>query len=130
MTMGFDDDGDPTAGQTEEAGDTAEDGMDLEETTEAVTRKLRKNSMNSSLQKEATKTTGGNTDNTATTTTGMKKIDEEDEEEEEEEILGMKNRNWRKINLSFAVVLDGQDGEDGKERKYEIPEFYKGGWYY
>jgi hypothetical protein len=41
----------------------------------------------------------------------MKKIDEEDEEEEEE-ILGTKTRNWRKINLLFTVVLDGQDGED------------------
>jgi hypothetical protein len=47
------------------------------------------------------------------TTTGMKNIEEEDEEEEEEEeILGMKNRNWRKINLLFTVALDEQEGED------------------
>jgi hypothetical protein len=32
--MGFDDDGDPTAGQTEEAVDTVDDRMDFEETTE------------------------------------------------------------------------------------------------
>jgi hypothetical protein len=38
----------------------------------------------------------------------MKKIDEEDEEEQEEEAeLKMKTRNWRKINLSFTVELDG-----------------------
>jgi hypothetical protein len=40
----------------------------------------------------------------------MQKIDEEDEEEEE--ILGMKTRNRRKINLSFAIELKGQDGDD------------------
>jgi hypothetical protein len=44
------------------------------------------------------------------TTTGMLKINEENEEEEE--ILGMKTRNWRKINLSFAIELSGQDGDD------------------
>jgi hypothetical protein len=27
----------------------------------------------------------------------------------------MKTRNWRKINLSFTVVLDEQDGEDIRE---------------
>jgi hypothetical protein len=41
----------------------------------------------------------------------MEKINEE-ENEEEEELLGMKTRNWRKINLLFTVVLGGQDGED------------------
>jgi hypothetical protein len=40
-------------------------------------------------------------------TTGMQNI-----EEEEDEILGIKNSNLRKINLSFTVALDGQDGED------------------
>jgi hypothetical protein len=57
MTMGFDDDGDgdPTAGQTEEAVDTAEDGMELEETTEAVVGHMETNSMSSSLQKKGRK---------------------------------------------------------------------------
>jgi hypothetical protein len=109
MTMGFEDNGDPTAGQTEGAVDTAEVGMDLEESTEAVTWKLRKNSRSSSLQNEAAKT-ACNTTTTTTTTAGMQKINEEDEEEEE--ILGMKNRNWRKINLSFTIELSGQDGDD------------------
>jgi hypothetical protein len=44
--------------------------------------------------------------------TGMKKIEEEDEKEQEEEELGTKSRNWRKINLSFAVELGGDDGDD------------------
>jgi hypothetical protein len=47
MTMGFDDDGDPTAGLIEGAVDTADDDVDLDKTTEEVARKLRKNSMSS-----------------------------------------------------------------------------------
>jgi hypothetical protein len=50
------------------------------------------------------------------TTTGMQKIDEGNEEEEE--ILGMKTRNWRKINLSFAIELNGQEGEDIRGTEY------------
>jgi hypothetical protein len=50
----------------------------------------------------------------------MKKIDEEDEEaqeeeeEEEEDELRMKTRNWRKVNLSFAIEL-GKLGDDGDD---------------
>jgi hypothetical protein len=105
--MGFDDDGDPPAGQTEEAEDTGDDRMDFEETTEEFVKNLEKNAA-SSLQKEAARSA-----RTSTMLTGMKKIEEEEEEEEEEE-LGMKTRNWKKINLSFTVVLEGQDGEDIK----------------
>jgi hypothetical protein len=117
MTMGFngDGDGDPTAGQTEEAVDTVEDEMELEETPEAVVEHMEKNSGSTLLQKEAarTSTTMTTTPTKMTKTkTGMKKIDDEDEEEEEGELLGMKTRNWRKINLSYTVVLDGQDIED------------------
>jgi hypothetical protein len=113
MTMGFDGDGDPTAGHTEEAVDTAVVGMDFEETTDEFIKNMENNYGSTPLQKEAARTS---TSTTATATgmektTGMKKIDEEDEEEEEE-TLGTKTRNWRKINLSFTVVLDGQDGED------------------
>jgi hypothetical protein len=61
------------------------------------------------LQKEATKITGN-------VTTGMQKIDEGNEEEEE--ILGMKTRNWKKINLSFAVELNRQEGEDIRETEH------------
>jgi hypothetical protein len=72
---------------------------------------MEKNSGSTSLQNEAARSAPTSTSTSTTaTSTGMKKINEEDEEEEE--ILGMKTRNWRKINLSFAVVLDGQDGED------------------
>jgi hypothetical protein len=58
----------------------------------------------------------------AMTATGMKKIDEEDEEaqEKEEDELKMKTRNWRKINLSFAVDLEGQDGEDIKDTEQQF----------
>jgi hypothetical protein len=141
--MGLDDDEDPTAGRTEEVDDIGDVDMDFEETTEEFLENLEKNSVSTSLQKEAarsagtgsgtTTTTGTTTGTTAvtmegwqlrknssaststsaTTTTGMKKIDEEDEEEEDE--LKMKTRNWRKINLSFTVELDGQDGEDIKD---------------
>jgi hypothetical protein len=41
----------------------------------------------------------------------MQNIDEEGEEEEKE-ILGIKVRKWKQINLSFAVELTGQEGED------------------
>jgi hypothetical protein len=33
----------------------------------------------------------------------MQKIIEEDESDDKEEIIGVKTRNWRKVNLSFAV---------------------------
>jgi hypothetical protein len=40
----------------------------------------------------------------------MQKIDGENEEEEE--IIGMKIRNWRKIKLSLAIELSGQEGDN------------------
>jgi hypothetical protein len=64
---------------------------------------------------------------TTATTTGIQKIDEG--KEEEEEILGLKTRNWRKINVSFAINLNGQEGEyirgtdyynEGKKKKKKI----------
>jgi hypothetical protein len=77
MTMGFDDDGDPRAGQREEAVDTAVAGMDCEESTEEFVRNLEKNSV-SSLQKEAERSARASTSTTATaataTATGMKKM--------------------------------------------------------
>jgi hypothetical protein len=111
--MGFDDDGDPPAGRTEQADDTGDDRMDFEETTEEFVKNLEKNAA-SSLQKESAESARTSTStSTSTTATGMKKIEEEDEEEEEEE-LGMKTRNWRKINLSFTIEL-GELGEDGDD---------------
>jgi hypothetical protein len=107
MTMGLEDDGDPTTGLTGTAVDAVEVDMDLEETTEAVVGKLMEKSRSTSLQNEVARS--ARTTPTTTTTTGMKKIEEE---EEEEEILGMKTRSWKKINLSFAVELIGQEGED------------------
>jgi ClpP class serine protease len=95
--------------------------MDIEETTDEFLKILKKNSGSTSLQKEAARSarTGS-----GTTATGMKKIDEEDEEaqeeEEEEDELKMKTRNWRKINLSFAIELEGQDGEDIKDTEQQI----------
>jgi hypothetical protein len=44
----------------------------------------------------------------------MKKIEEEDEEEQEEDELGVKTRNWRNINLSFAIEL-GELGDKGDD---------------
>jgi hypothetical protein len=95
MTVGFDDEVDPTAGQTEEAVDTSEEEMELEETTEAVVGHMAKNAGSTSLQNEAARSAHTST----TTTTGMHNIEEGDEEEEEEEILGMKNGNWKKQQL-------------------------------
>jgi hypothetical protein len=83
--MGFDDDGDPPAGRTEEAEDTGDDRMDFEETTEEFVRNLEKSAA-SLLQKEAARTstsTSATTTATTTTTTGMKKTDEEDEGDED-----------------------------------------------
>jgi hypothetical protein len=51
--MGLDDDGDPPAGGTEEAVDNVEERMDFEETTDEFVRNLEKNSVSTSLQKEA-----------------------------------------------------------------------------
>jgi hypothetical protein len=115
--MGIDDEGDPRAGQTEEAVETEEDGMDFEESTEEFVRNMEKHFGSTSLQKEAARASTSTSTSTSTTATvmatGMKKIEEEDEEEEEEEeIQGTKTRNWRKINLSFAIELDGEDGDD------------------
>jgi hypothetical protein len=99
-----------TSGTTTATGTTTgieEEGMELElgQTAETPRWQLRKNS-----------STSTSTSTSATIATGMKKIDEEDEEaqEEEEEAdeLQMKTRNWRKINLSFAVELVGDDGDD------------------
>jgi hypothetical protein len=94
--------------------------MDIEETTYEFLKILEKNSGSTSLQKEAARSARSG----MTTATGMKKIDEEDEEaqeeEEEEDELKMKTRNWRKINLSFAVELEGQDGEDIKDTEQQF----------
>jgi hypothetical protein len=114
--MGFDDNGDPMAERTEEAVATEDDRMDFEETTEEFVRNLEEKSA-SSLQKKAersahTSTSTSSKSTRASAVTGMKRTEEE--KEEEEEILGTKTRNWRKIDLSFAVELDGQDGEDIK----------------
>jgi hypothetical protein len=99
--------------------------MDFEESMAEFVRNLENNSA-SSLQKEAERSARSSTSTSTTatatvtvtdmktsTTTGIKKIKEE--EEEEDDILGTKTRNWRKINLSFTVVLEGQDGEDIRE---------------
>jgi hypothetical protein len=95
--------------------ETEEVWMDFEESTEEFVMNFEKNSVGS-LQKEAARTSTGTSASTSTMTTtktaGMKKIEKEDEEEEEEELLGMKTRNWRKINLSFAIELSGEDGDD------------------
>jgi hypothetical protein len=42
MTMGFDDDGDPPAGQTEEVEDNGDVRMGFEETTEEFVRNMKK----------------------------------------------------------------------------------------
>lgn len=109
MTMGLEDDGDPTTGLTGTAAHAAEVSMDLEEISDAVAGQSARKPGSSSLQTEAAKTAGK-------TTTGMQQIDEGNEEEEE--ILGMKTRNWKKINLSFAVRLNGQEGEDIRRTDY------------
>jgi hypothetical protein len=124
--MGLDDDGDPRAGQTEEAEDNGDVGMDIEETTDEFRKNLEKNSGSTSLQKEAARLAR----TSGTMATGMKKIDEEDEEaqeveeeeeeEEDEDELRMKTRNWRKINLSFAEELEGHDGEDIKDTEQQF----------
>jgi hypothetical protein len=53
MTMGFDDDGDPTTGRTEVAVDTVNDRMDFKETTEEFVKNMETNYGSTSLQKEA-----------------------------------------------------------------------------
>jgi hypothetical protein len=119
--MGLDDDGNPPAGHTEEAEDNGDIGMDIEETTAKFLIILEKKSGGTSLQKEAARSARTGTSGT-TTATGKKKIDEEDKEtqEEEEDELKMKTFNWRKINLSFAVDLEGQDGEDIKDMEQQF----------
>jgi D-ribose pyranose/furanose isomerase RbsD len=92
-------------GRTEIAVD--EVAKELEETTTAVA--VGQSRANSNLKKKEASRSASST-STTTTTAGMQKIDEGNEEEEE--ILGMKTRNWRKINLSFAIELNGQEGED------------------
>jgi hypothetical protein len=121
MTMRFDEDGDPPAGGTEEAEDNGYVRMGFEETTDEFIKNLEKNSGSTSLQKEATRLARTSTMAMAT---GMKKIEEEDEEEQEEDEdeLGLKTRNWRKINLSFTIELEGQDGKHIKD----TDELYKG----
>jgi hypothetical protein len=91
-------------------------GMDLEA---LVAGQSMEKSGSNSLQKEAPKSTGRTSTRTNTstkTTTGMQKIGEGNEEEEE--ILGLKTRNWRKIKLSFAIDLNGQEGEDIRGTDY------------
>jgi hypothetical protein len=106
------------------AADAAVVGMDLEEIQQDW--KARRDG-SSSRKTEAAKTVGNSnmegarsartsTTTTTTTTIDMQKIDEGNEEEEE--ILGMKTRNRRKINLSFAIELNGQEGEDIRGTAY------------
>jgi hypothetical protein len=86
--------------------------MDLEETSEEVAGQSIEKSGSSSLQKEAVRSSACKTMTmmTMVMATGMQKIDEGNKEEEV--ILGMKTRNWKKINLSFAVEVNGQDADD------------------
>jgi chorismate mutase len=98
MTMGLEDDGDPTTGMKDPAEHSAEVSMDLEETSATVVEQLAIFPARTSLQTESAKTAGK-------TPNGMQKIDEV--YEEEEEILGTKTRNWKKISLAFMVPLDG-----------------------
>jgi hypothetical protein len=114
MTMGFEGDGDPPIRGTGVADDSVEVAMDLEETTVSAVGKSVEKSGSTSLQKEASRS--ARTSTTTTTTTGMQKIDEGNEEEEE--ILGMKTRNWKKFNLSFAIEVNGQEGEDIRRTNY------------
>jgi hypothetical protein len=102
MTMGLEDEGDPATGPTGVADDSVEVAMDLEEVSLSIAGKLMGQSGKSSLQTEAAKTASN-------TTTGMQKIEEGNEDEEEDEVLGLKTRNWRKINISFEVELDGDE---------------------
>ena len=107
--MGFDSDGLTPSEQTRTGEDPVVVGMDLEETNTEVVEGSHDEQKRTSLQKEAAKTVGTTVGKTAST--NLQKIDEGDDEEEEEEILGMKNRKWKKINLSFNVKVAGQ-GED------------------
>jgi hypothetical protein len=68
--MGLTDDGDPPAGQTEEAEDNGDVVMDIEETTEEFLKNLEKNSGSTSLQKEAARS-AGTRGTTATATIGI-----------------------------------------------------------
>jgi hypothetical protein len=72
--MGLDDDEDPPVGQTEEAEDNGDFGMDIEETTEEFLRKMEKNSGSTSLLKEAARSPCTSTTSTmaTATATGMK----------------------------------------------------------
>jgi len=107
--MGLDSDGDTPSSQTEAGKDAAVVGMDLEETNTAVVGKSQDKHKRTSLQNEAAKTVGKTGKN-------MQMIDEGDDEgedeEEAEEILGMKNRKWKKINLSFTIKAAGQEDAD------------------
>jgi L-2-hydroxyglutarate oxidase LhgO len=72
--MGLDDDGDPSAGHTEEAEDNGDVDMDIEETTDEFLENLEKNSGSISLQKEAARSARTSDTMTATatgTTTGI-----------------------------------------------------------
>jgi hypothetical protein len=107
-TTGMQKIGDPT-GCTEKAVDAAEFAVELEETTtEAAVGQPMADPKSTSLNKKEVVRSAHTS--TTTTTTGMQKIDEGNEEENK--IQGMKTRNWRKIILSFAIELNGQEGED------------------
>jgi hypothetical protein len=73
-------------------------GMDLEETPATEDTYPKR----TSLQSEAAKPVGK-------TTICMQKIAEEGEDDSDNEILGMKTRHWKKINLSLATKLEGED---------------------
>jgi hypothetical protein len=104
MTIGLEDDGDPTTGLTGGAMYNTVVDMDLEERTMVALRQETGKAGRSTLQTEAAKTAGNTHYN------GMQKIDEVDKEEEDKdkEILGMKTRSLKKINISFKVKLDGE----------------------
>ena len=112
--MGLKDDGDPPMGQVEEAANMAVADMDLEETTVAVVEKLSRIPQSTSLQNEAAKSAGKSS-------TGMQSIIEEDEATIEEETLGLKTRNWRKINLAFASKFDEEDILNPEIQKEDNP---------
>jgi hypothetical protein len=109
--MGSDDVDDPPSSHSGVGTSLVSVDMDLEEIPAAIAWQSTKNMMRTSPQNEATELVGK-------LAIGMQKIDEEGEEEEEEDIVGTKTRNWRQINLSFAVELKGQDGEDIRMTDY------------
>jgi hypothetical protein len=97
--------------------DDARVGMELEESQpDWKARRDGSSLIHTAQNKEQVARSASRTSTSTTTTTGMQKIDEGNEEEEE--ILGLKTRSWRKINVSFAINLKGQEGEDIRGTDY------------